>query len=405
MFGFKNIYEAYVECRRGKRATANALAFELCLVDRLCELETSLNSRTYRPSRSICFLSSSPKLREIFAADFGDRVVHHLLTPYLQKIFEPKFIYDVYNNRVGKGIHKAVQRAQKFAATDNRGYYLQLDIKNFFYSIDKNILFKKLYEGVQKSGYDEETKQKIAWLSNIIIYNDVTKNYIFKGDKYALGALPSHKSLFGAPKHLGLPIGNLTSQFFANLYLNDFDHFVKRELKRKRYIRYVDDFVIFGDDKEELARIKQKIEEYLQVKLKLTLRDDYRLRAVRDGLDFLGYIVRPHYMLVRKRVVNNYKYKKARFLDRYEMYLMNNSPEFMRVASGGCKGRLRPCRLDSALPDKACQNQAMLEDIKQFLSVQASFLGHIKHANSHNLKQKVGIIDDEKYIRTFMCRQ
>ena len=398
MFEFRDIYDAYIECRRGKRDTANAVSFELDLIDKLCDLETSLKSGTYRPKRSICFLSNSPKLREIFAADFGDRVVHHLLTPYLQKIFEPKFVHDVYNNMVGKGIHKAVKRAEKFARANGGGYYLQLDIKNFFYSIDKNILFKKLFDGVQKSNYDKEAKQKINWLSNIIIYNDVTKNYVFRGDSERLKNIPPHKTLFKTPKHLGLPIGNLTSQFFANLYMNDFDHFVKRELKQKYYIRYVDDFVIFGDDKKELSQTKQKIEEYLCSKLKLTLRDDYRLRSVHDGLDFLGYIVRPSHTLVRRRVVNNYKQKKAVFLGKYEKYLMN----IMRVALGGCKGRLRPCRLEPTLPDKAHHNQIGREEIKNFLSVQASFLGHIKHANSHNLKQKVGTIDDEKYTRIFV---
>ncbi len=382
MFEFGNIYRAYIECRRGKRDTANALMFELELLDRLCELETSLKSGTYRPKRSICFLAHSPKIREIFAADFGDRVVHHLLTPYLQEIFEPRFVYDVYNNRVGKGIHAASKRAEKFAIANSGGYYLQLDIKNFFYSIDKNILFEKLYKGVQKSEYDNETKRRIIWLSKTIIYNDVTENYVFKGEKNGLKNIPPHKTLFGIPKHLGLPIGNLTSQFFANLYLNDFDHFVKRELKRKHYIRYVDDFVIFGDDKKELTDVKQRIEEYLEQNLKLTLRGDHRLRAVNDGLDFLGYIILPSHTLVRRRAVNGYKYKKARFLNRYEMHLMNNSPAFM--------------------PDKACQNQARLEEIKRFLSVQASFFGHIKHANSHNLKQKVGNINDEKYIHAFL---
>ena len=171
---------------------------------------------------------------------------------------------------VGKGIHKAVKRAEKFARANGGGYYLQLDIKNFFYSIDKNILFKKLFDGVQKSNYDKEAKQKINWLSNIIIYNDVTKNYVFRGDSERLKNIPPHKTLFKTPKHLGLPIGNLTSQFFANLYMNDFDHFVKRELKQKYYIRYVDDFVIFGDDKKELSQTKQKIEEYLCSKLKQT---------------------------------------------------------------------------------------------------------------------------------------
>lgn len=193
-----------------------------------------------------------------------------------------------------------------------------------------------------------------------IIWHDITQDVIFKGDKRAIDALPSHKSLLKAPRNIGLPIGNLTSQFFANVYMNDFDNFVKRTLKVKRYLRYVDDFVLFANSKEELMQHYTEIVAYLDKSLKLKLREKSILKANSEGLDFLGYIIRPYYTLSRKRVVNNYKQKKAKYLDAYESQ----------------KGKMS------------------LEEIKAFLSVQASFEGHIKHCNSFNLLNKVGKIND-----------
>ena len=362
MFTYKEIYKAYIRCRKGKRNTYNALKFEQNLCENLYDLETSLNNRTYTPKRSVCFLTTSPKLREVFAADFSDRVVHHLIVPVLEEIFEPKFIYDSYSCRVGKGIHTAQKRALKFSRATS--YFLQLDIKNFFYAIDKQILFKMLnnviveaYHKVEKS---KITLNEMLWLVHKIIFHDVTHNVYIKGDKEKFENLPSHKTLFKVAKNKGLPIGNLTSQFFANVYMNGFDNYCKRVLKCKRYLRYVDDFVIFEDSKEKLQNIQSKIEKYLNSKLALELREHKILRSVNDGLDFLGYIIRPQYVLVRRRVVQNFKYKKAKYLDAYEQQ----------------KGRMG------------------LEEIKQFLSVQASFVGHISHANSYNLKQKVGVIHE-----------
>ena len=364
MFSFENIYKAYKVCLKNKRTTLNALHYEVNYIENLINLEYELKNRTYAPDKSICFLAHSPKLREIFAADFKDRIVHHLLVNKLEEFYEKKFIYDVYNNRKNKGIHTAVKRAGHFMrSVGYDGYFLQLDIKGFFYSLDKNILFKQLFYDVNKSNL--EYKKEILYLANKIIYHNSTKNYIFKGDKKELYKLPSHKTLFKLPAHLGLPIGNLTSQFFANVYMNKFDHFVKRELKIKHYIRYVDDFVLFHHSKEVLLEVKKHIQNYLYDKLKLKLRDDWKLKKVQNGLDFLGYIIRPNYTLVRKRVVNNFKYKKARYLTKYE----------------------------------SLQGKMKLEEIKRFLSVQASFLGHCKYANSYNLRKKVGKTDEEKYIK------
>ncbi len=368
MFSFKNTYKAYKDCIKHKRNTLNALNFEVDLIQNLLTIEEELKNKTYRIGRSICFLASSPKLREIFAANFKDRVVHHILVNQCEHFYEKKFIFDVYNNRKAKGIHGAVKRAKSFMnSVGCEGYYLQLDIKGFFYNLDKNILFKQFFQDIDKSKL--ENKKEVLWLANKIIYHDSTKNYKFKGNFQALKNLPEHKTLFKIPKHKGLPIGNLTSQFFANVYLNKFDHFIKRDLKIKHYVRYVDDFVLFHKDKQKLIEVKKIIEKYLEENLGLNLRDDFKLKKNNQGLDFLGYIIRPNYVLVRNRVVNNYKYKKAKYLKKYE----------------DLKGDMS------------------LEEIKQFLSVQSSFTGHCSHANSYKLIKKVGKIDEEKYIRDFVA--
>jgi len=364
MFSFKNIYKAYKECLKNKTNTLNALNFEANLIENLCNLEQELSQKTYKIGKSICFLAQSPKLREVFAANFRDRVVHHLLVGQIEQFYEKKFIYDVYNNRKNKGIHIAVKRAKSFMnSVGANGYYLQLDIKGFFYNIDKNILFMQLFNDINRSSLNN--KKDILWLANKIVYHDPTRDYIFKGNLKVLESMPEHKTLFKIPKSKGLPIGNLTSQFFANVYMNSFDHFVKRVLKVKHYIRYVDDFVLFSKDKTFLKDVKEKIENYLKEKLFLGLRDDGILKKNKDGLDFLGYIIRANYILVRKRVVNNFKYKKAKYLDRYE----------------SLKGKMK------------------LEEINSFLSVLASFLGHCAHANSKKLIKKAGVLDEEKYIK------
>jgi len=358
MFTFQNIYKAYTQCRKNKTNTINALQFEQNLLENLWSLHDELNDNRYQIGKSLCFLTSSPKLREVFASDFRDRVVHHVLVNALEPLFERKFIHDVYNNRKARGTHMAVAQAKRYMNQTTKGYYLQLDIKGFFYNLDKQILIDKLKQEVIGSTLDVSS---VLNLAHKIVWHDPTSHYMFKGDRRKLSLLPAHKTLFKIPKHKGLPIGNLTSQFFANVYMNDFDNYVKRNLKVKRYIRYVDDFVLFDKSKEQLEYLEKEIEVYLNQALHLTLREDTKLKKHTEGLDFLGYIVRPDYMLVRQRVVNNYKKKKALHLKEYERQ----------------EGKMK------------------LAQIKQFLSVQASFVGHTKHANSFNLLNKIGKLNEK----------
>ncbi len=362
MYSFEEIYRAYLECRQNKRNSLNVLKFELHLIDNLWEIYESVNSFNYTPRRYIYFLTFSPKLREVFASDFRDRVVHHLLVRDLEPLFEPLFIYDSYSCRKNRGIHLAIERLRRFVQNRLYPYYLQLDIKSFFLSINKNILFEQIRRVTHSRGQNKI--QRILYLSNKIVFDDPTSHYVFKGKKEGIKRLPPHKTLFNMPKNQGLPIGNLTSQFFANVYMNDFDNFIKRELKVKYYMRYVDDMVLLGRTAEELRASMSQIEHYLYIRLKLLLRADYSLSSTKNGIDFLGYVVRPTHTLVRQRVVNNFKYKKAQFID-------------------------------SCFEDGTCS----YEDAMRFKEMNASFYGHIKHADSFRLMQKYEIknwISEEK---------
>jgi retron-type reverse transcriptase len=343
IFSYRNIYQCYLECRSKKRNTFNALRFEINAEENIAKLEHELKTRTYHPSRSILFAARKPKLREIFAADFRDRVVHHILVKELEKIWEPIFIHDSYACRLNKGTHKAVLRLQSFLRriTKNghvRAYYLQLDVKDFFTSIDKELLFTIIQRKV--------TDPAILWLAEVIIFWDCTKAYVRREPEGLLSNIPSNKSLFGKENRRGLPIGNLTSQFFANVVLNELDQFAKHRLKAHYYLRYVDDFVLLSQDREELLRWKEEIRKFLTERLSLQLHPRrQKLQPISNGIDFLGYIIRPRYILVRRRVINNMK-AKIRELRNYPEKLKNSV---------------------------------------------ASYMGHFKWANSHNLINKLGI--------------
>jgi len=341
VFSFRNLHRAYLTCRRNKRNTINALRFEFNAAENLLKLEQELNDKSYHPSRSILFTVTKPKNREIFAADFRDRIVHHLLIEYLERIFEPIFIHDSYACRKGKGTHGAMKRLQKFTRQitlngNVRAYYLQLDIKDFFPSISKEILFKIISQKVQDPD--------ILWLTRKIIFWDCTRSFVTRGEGAMLKRIPTHKSLFGKNNERGLPIGNLTSQFFANVYLNELDQLVKHTLKAHYYLRYVDDFVLLSRDPLELRFWQAQIKAFLTDRLSLCLHPQRRkLQPISNGIDFMGYIIRPGYILVRRRVVNN------------------------------LKAKIRELRL---VPEKLRDSLV-------------SYLGHFKWANSYRLTQRI----------------
>jgi hypothetical protein len=310
-----DIFEAYYSCRKNKRYTANALKFELNYEENLLQLWREINDGTYIIGRSITFIVEQPVKREIFAADFRDRVVHHLLTNKFLHLFEKDFIYDSYSCRKGRGTLFGVKRVSRFmrACSDNYTrdcYFLKMDIKGFFMSIRRDILFDKLYELIG-CNYHEPDRDLLLQLVHQVVMNDCTDDCTMKSPRRKWDNLPKDKSLFGR-KHRGIPIGNLTSQIFGNFYLSSLDHYIKSELGVRYYARYVDDFVLFHSDKAHLAVLRDKIRHFLREELDLEVHPKkIQLQHCKRGVRFVGSYILPHRVYIEQRTKANF-YKVVR---------------------------------------------------------------------------------------------
>ncbi len=299
---FENLYLAWCKARKGKRGREGAAAFERVQEQELLALQEELQNFTYTPGPYRNFYVHDPKKRLISAAPFRDRVVHHALYRVIEPIWESRFIHDTYANRVGKGTHRALDRAQEYLR--KYGYFLQCDLRQFFPSIDHEILRGEFTRRI----HDDD----MLWLCDTILASGVG---VLAGE-YDMAWFPGD-DLLAAIRPRGLPIGNLTSQFWANVYLNDFDHFIKRELKCPAYLRYVDDFVLFDDDPYRLKEWRKTIVEKLG-RLRLTLHDERtRTFASTSGLPFLGFRLYPEYRLVKRRKVNHFRRKLGSLLSLY----------------------------------------------------------------------------------------
>jgi RNA-directed DNA polymerase len=280
-----NLLLAYRRASQGKRGQPNVAAFEYRLEDNLLLLRDELASQTYRPAPYTSFYIHEPKRRLISAAPFRDRVVHHALCNVIEPIFERSFVADSYANRVGKGTHRALQAGQRFARSHR--YVLQLDVVQFFPSIDhailRAILARKLHDPA------------VLWLIDQILASGVG----VLSEAYDMVYFPGD-DLFAAQRPRGLPIGNLTSQFWANCTLNPFDHFVKRELRGPAYVRYVDDILLFGDDKREMQSWQDACVDRL-ARHRLTIHAGAHVRPVSEGFPFLGFTLYPDRRRLKRR--------------------------------------------------------------------------------------------------------
>ncbi|MGI5828281.1 MAG: reverse transcriptase domain-containing protein [Patescibacteria group bacterium] len=370
LFDLEDLVEAYFSCRKRKRRTQNALKFELNWEKELITLQKELTNRTYYPGRSICFVVTYPKAREVFAADFRDRVVHHVLVDKLEPYFEKRFIYNSFACRKNKGAHFAIERLKKALnqVTCNKtapAYYLQVDVKSFFCTLDKRILYRIIQDVLYQDSGFVKTKEELLWLVRTIIYHDPTKHFYFKGERDFLNALPADKTLFKAGADKGLPIGNLTSQFFANIYLDKLDQFAKRELKAKYYFRYVDDILILSEDYNQLLEWRERIGSFLKKELNVELNHKKdKLGSVWQGIDFVGYFVNPEYTLSRTRVVKNLKTKLHYFNSGY--LLVPNSR----------KQQMLPLRVPISR-----------KELVKMVSTINSYYGHFRHADTYNLRK------------------
>ncbi len=288
VFAWTNLISAWRKASRGKRSKATVADFEYQLADNLLDLQQSLQEESYKPGAYTHFTIHEPKQRLISAAPFRDRVVHHALCNVIEPSFERRFIPDSYANRLGKGTHKALDRVQQFA--HQYPYVLRLDIVKHFPSLDHQLLLDNLANIIQNNQIFALVKTIIA--SGQGVHEQNCQPQLFPGD-----------DLLALCRPRGLPIGNLTSQFWSNCYLHPLDLFVKRELGCRGYLRYVDDFCLFAQHKSELWEWKQAVQEKL-AKLRLNIHEkSAQVIPTRCGIPWLGFVVYPDYRRVKSRKV------------------------------------------------------------------------------------------------------
>lgn len=295
--------QAYLDCRRNKRSSRSALAFELNLERNLMQLHSELVNRTYQPGASICFVVTHPKPREVWAADFRDRIVHHLLYNQIGPRIERSFIADSCACIPGRGTLYAAERLEAKVRSQTQNWsrpahYLKCDLANFFVSIDKRILAQQLQARIPEPEWQALALQ--------ILWHDPREHYQRRSSPRLLNRVPQHKRLNSQPAHRGLPIGNLSSQFFANVYLDALDQFVKHRLRAKHYIRYVDDFVLLHESPQQLNAWLAEIEAFLPERLGVSLNPAKTiLQPVERGIDFVGQVIKPWHRTTRRRTVDN----------------------------------------------------------------------------------------------------
>ncbi len=296
-----NLIQAFQLAARGKRGQQEVAIFEHGLADRLFRLQQELKGCLYRPGSYRSFYIHEPKRRKISAAPFRDRVVHHALIQVIEPLFEPRFIGDSYANRIGKGTHRAMDRLQAFSRRYR--YVIRMDVVKHFPSIDHEILMRRLTAVIGD--------QQVLSLCRLILAGGEG----VLDQEYSMVYFPGD-DLFAINRPRGLPIGNLTSQFWSNCYLDALDQFVKRELRCPAYLRYVDDLALFGDNKPQLWRWKKAIIERL-ASLRLTIHEGTQVQPCAAGIPWLGFLVWPDHRRVKARNVRNATRRLGTLFDGY----------------------------------------------------------------------------------------
>lgn len=303
-----DLYQAFYDAKRHKSKRSYVKKWERNLKANMEALCDELYTRTYRPLPSKCFIVDYPKKREIFAAMFRDRIVHHLYFNYTNKLYERTFIQDNYSCIKGRGTHYGIGRIRDFCRKESQNwqrkcYVMHLDIRGYFMHIDRKRLLEIAVDSLRKmSGhlYGDKTwgdtidMGLVEWLTELIALLDPKENCVICGSKDDWVGLDPAKSMLHLEDGLGLPIGNLTSQLFSNVYLNRFDQFMKRELKCRYYGRYVDDAAVVSCDREWLLSLVPRIREFLKNELGFELHmGKLEISEVHRGVEFLGSYILP----------------------------------------------------------------------------------------------------------------
>jgi retron-type reverse transcriptase len=294
IFSYKALLESYFEFRKGKRNKSDVAEFSMKLSENLIALSEDILGGKYIHGGYERFVVNDPKRRDIHKASVRDRIVHRAIYRALYLHFENSFIFDSYSSRNGFGTHRALDRYRVFSrkVTKNykkTGWVLKLDIRKFFASVNQDILLSIL-------------SRKIKFKKTFSIVSMVIRSFNTPGKQ-----------------NTGMPLGNLTSQLFSNIYLNEFDQFVKREQKAKFYVRYADDFVIISRDRKQLCKYLFEIYKFLIEKLQLYIhRDKIILNTISSGIDFLGWINFPYHRIPRTKT-------KRKFIKASKNFVLNSS--------------------------------------------------------------------------------
>lgn len=358
-----DFFDAYFQCRKHKRSTDNARSFEVDYEENLLRLWYEVNTHSYEIGKSICFLVTKPKLREVFAADFRDRIIHHIIMMRLEPLFEDIFIDDTYNCRKEKGTLYGINRLYNKVRDASNNYtktcYIgKFDIKGFFMSIHKPTLWIKLRQFINER-YQGNDKELLLYLVKKVLFHHPEKNCTINTPISEWSKLPKNKSLFTCGNDRGLAIGNLTSQCFANFYMHFFDDFMSSHFKY--YGRYVDDFYVITDTKEEIINFVPKIRNFLKKELKVKLHPDkIYVQNYKHGVKFTGAVIKGKQRYIGNQTVSG-------FYNKIKLYNVSVSKR----------------------------------NAEKFVCTLNSYFGFFKHYSSYNIKRKLINMINIKWFNYF----
>ncbi len=364
--------------------SGNSIDKRRCLIvlpELVRALANDIAATSYRPGRMTAFAVQDPKLREILAPSFRDRLAQQWLVSVISPVIEAQWIDDCFSNRVGKGTHSAIDRLQRFMRMPAHSHYCQMDIRSFFPSINRRTLLGLWQSELARLPHSDQTCGQLdAVARSIILQNPIIPAPVISGDVRLLRQIPPHKSLFYAQPGIGLPIGSLSSQFFSNVYLNPLDQFIKHQLKIKGYLRYVDDFIILGNEPQKLLLQMHDINQFLLDTLQLQLHPDKTiLQRVDQGANFLGYIAFAHHSYVRDRTLRALR-KRIYFFN----HLLNpvQYPHRQILQHGAWWQWLALHQLTPPL-----RPHPVL--LKRMLATLNSYYGQLSHANTYHLRRNI----------------
>lgn len=378
---FKELYKSYLECSKNKSNTINALNFTIQKEKNLIQLKYELENKIYTPWKSIYFIVTYPKVREVFASDFRDRIIHHFFIRAIERNFYKELSNNTYSCLKNRWTHKCIKDVKTIYWEYK--YYLQVDIRSFFMSIDKNILKNIVKKYLPQDKIEHINNKDIDYnldiydyLLDVILDCTPTDNCEYKWEKSLIQLLPKEKSLFNCKSQIGMPIGNYTSQFFANIYLNNLDKYIVNDLKIKHYFRYVDDLVIFWNDFKYLKSLEDFIDIYLKDNLNMKLaKNKTKLSQTMHWLDFLWYYIKPYSTYTRNRVkhvfIEKIKYLEKKVIKYYDFF-----------------------QIKFKMVDFYSSNTTKL------FSTLWSYIWHFKHANTKHLFKRV--VEKYSYLKYFI---